>query len=197
MDSLVHSEIKRYQGLKSTRDSIFLRDGQTISQYFAPQLSNINTEKTESLTGWTDEVYDTTGIEAARVCASGQKTWFTPSTEPWFAFEPPQSLGEENEDSDEAALWCARATEVALSELSLSNFYDRIHECYDARSIFATGCLFAEEGTPGSSALNFRQFKVGDYCIAENAQGIVDTFYREFKLTARQIQQQFPNAELS
>ena len=177
--------LRRATSLEQERDSNFKSSWQTLANYYLPQLSNIDTEKTEGLTGWSDEIYDTTGPWAGRICATGHCNWCTPSTEPWFMWAPPANI----RDEDEAAGWCARCTEIALAELARSNFYMRVLEVYYSRCYFGTGILMGEQGK--QTTLNFRQRKIGTYAIAENDEGLVDTTYHRFKLSARAAAQMF------
>lgn len=184
-EPLAKEVMRRCEALEAERRQTFDSSWQTLSDYYYPQLSDVLDQKTEGTTGWSDEIYDSAAIQAGRVCATGQRNWCTPSTEPWFAWGPPQVL----KDEDDASAWCARCTEIALAELARSNFYTRVHEVYYSRTFFGTGHLAAEEGK--QTTLNFRQRKIGTYVIAENDEGLVDTDYYRFKLTARQAVQKF------
>ena len=48
---------------------------------------------------------------------------------------------------------------------------------------FGTGALFIESSAEG---LRYRSIHLGEICIAENHQGVVDTVFRKFQLAARQ-----------
>ncbi len=93
MDLLAKEQKDRYEDLKGPRDGIFMPQWQSITNYCLPQMSNVNTQKTEGVTGWTDRIYDTTAIQAAQICRAGQLNRLTPASEPWAAFEPPEFLG--------------------------------------------------------------------------------------------------------
>ena len=190
-DLLAKEQLARFDALKAVRSATFDQSWQSINDYFLPQVSNVNTEKTEGITGWTDRIYDSTGIRAAQVLRSGQRNWLTPSSEPWAAFEPPEflsSVGQEDA-KDEAAQWLSYATDVTMRELARSNFYSMVNLDYLQLATSGTGCMFLEEGK--ASALNFRQFKCWHVTIEENDEGIVDSVRREFELTTRQAVQWF------
>lgn len=191
-DQLALELLGRFSTLKGERDSQFLPTWQTLAQYFLPSQSAINTQKLPgTISGWTDRIYDTTAIHAGQVLAAGQRNWLTPSNETWFDFEPPEFLSAQGreEDKDEAAQWLANATEVATRELGRSNFYGMVNIDYEQSGVFGTGMIFAEQGK--KQALNFRQFKPWHLGIEEDAEGIVDTVFRQFELTTRQAIQQF------
>ena len=147
-------------------------------------------------TGWTDRIYDTTAIQAAQTCRSGQRNWLTPSSEPWLAFEPPEFLkadGREDEH-DEAAQYLGKATDITIKELARSNFYGMVNLDYLQVTTTGTGMMFCDEGK--KSALNFRQFKSWHFVIEEDDEGVVDTVFREFELTTRQAMQWFGKENL-
>ena len=177
----------RNQNLKNYRDSVFRPAWQTLSDYFLPNLSDIDTEKTEGTQGWSDRLYDTTSIEDARTCTTGQANWATPAAEPWFSWSPPKYMN--MEATDDGAIWCGICTEIALDELARSNYYTMSGVQYKSRTVFGTGQLHIEEGR--SRLINCSSRKIGTYCIAKNDEDDVDTVYSEFKLSARAAVQKY------
>lgn len=135
-------------------------------------------------------LFDTTAINANQVLANGQLAWMSPMEAAWFAFEPQSRKGSEN-----TRTWLAEATETAREELALSNFYTAVHEFYLDRGAFGTACLYLEPGR--RAAINAQVWPVGSFVIDEDADGIVDTVIREFKLTARQAAQKFGEDKIS
>lgn len=186
-------EILRYKALKSWRSARFDPAWQTLSQYFLPNMSDINTEKVEGTSGWSDRIFDTTGIEDARICTTGQSNWATPAAEPWFALVPPKFMN--MEEDDDGYIWCAICTDIMLGEMARSNYYPQSGIQYKSRTVFGTGHLHIEEGK--KSLISCMTRKVGTYCIALDDEGNVDTVYAEWKLTARQAAQKFGIENLS
>ncbi len=127
---------------------------------------------------------DTTAVEACQKLASAHMSYMTPSNELWFKWSSPDS-----EAGDEAESWYNRCSEIANRELSLSNFYTALHECFLDRVGLGTGCLFA--GTSRSGRLLFRHIPCGQFVCAENDEGSVDTVMREFCFTPHQAASQF------
>ena len=173
----------RLKGDRSTWDAMW----QDIANYVMPRKSAITEEKTADVDGWTDDIHDTTAIEANQTLAAGQMSYITPPSERWFEFEHPDSKDEE------AARWYRECSRIALVELSRSNFYLKTHEMYLDRGGFGTGVLYCEEAK-NSDGIRFSNHSVGSYCIAEDEDGLVDTVYREFEMTARQLVSKFGDA---
>lgn len=185
-DELAEQLIARHNALKSDRstwDTLW----QQIADYVMPRKSQVTTKKTEGVEGFTDDIYDMTVIRANMTLAAGQLNYVTPATDRWFAFEPPEEMKEKGGDA--AARWYQLCTEIAFRELARSNFYLEIHELFLDRGGFGTSIIFAEEGK--RTTLNFQNWEVGTYSIAEDSEGVVDTVFREFELTCRQAVQMF------
>ena len=185
-DPVAEDIISRNDSLKSKRsawDTLW----QSLADYVMPRKSQITTKKTEAVEGYTDELYDTTVIRANMTLAAGQLNYLTPSNDNWFSFDAPEEL--KKRGGDIAEKWFGECTEIARRELARSNFYLEIHEMYLDRGGFGTSHLHCEEGK--KSLLNFTNAEVGTYSVDENDEGIVDTVFREFTLTARQAVQKF------
>ncbi len=127
---------------------------------------------------------DTTAVEACQKLASGHMSYITPGNELWFKWGSPDP-----ESGDEAESWYNRCSEIANRELALSNFYTELHECFLDRVGLGTGSLFC--GTSRSGRLLFRHIPCGEFVCAENDEGTVDTYMREFTFTPHQAESQF------
>ena len=184
---LARCEMSREAALLSDRQNKFDPAWQRLSDVFYPNLSDIQGIKTEGLNGWSDGIYDTTPMDAARTCSTGLTSETTPSVEPWFHWTPPQDLN--LDEYDEGSLWCGQATETHLNLLGRSNYYSVSGDANMSRTVFGTGVTLIQEGK--DSLFNAKTFKIGTYCIDENDEGAVDTFYVRVKRTARQVAQEF------
>jgi len=185
-DPIAEDIISRNDSLKSKRaawDTLW----QSLADYVMPRKSQITTKKTEAVEGYTDELYDTTVGRANMTLAAGQLNYLTPSNDNWFSFDAPEAI--KARGGDIAEKWYGECTEIARRELAKSNFYLEIHEMYLDRGGFGTAHLHCEEGK--RNVLNFSNAELGTYCIDENDEGVVDTVFREFTLTARQAVQKF------
>ncbi|MFR4417229.1 MAG: portal protein [Akkermansia sp.] len=131
-----------------------------------------------------DRMTDTTAVEACQKLASGHMSYITPSHDVWFKWSAPDDRG-----GDEAEAWYNQCSEIVLKELSVSNFYTEIHECFLDRVALGTGSLLT--GTSSDGRLLFTNIPCGQFACAENAEGRVDTYVREFAYTAHQARSMF------
>lgn len=184
--------LKRNQRMRAAR-STYEASWQESAEYIAPHRANIQRAFSPGEKK-TDKIFDSTAVRAHPMLSAHLHQTLTPSTQPWLSF----SLRDEelNEDPD-VKKWledCARRMHLALKQ---SEFNVAVHEMYlDLTGPSATGCLLVEERDPiasgGFGGFRFRALPPVEYCIAENAHGRVDTVYRQFKLTCRQILQRWP-----
>src|ERR1700753_305410 len=115
LSKLAEEQIAVYKDLKAERDSQFAVTWQYLAQYFLPQASNINIQKTEgSIEQWTQEIYDTTAIQAAQTLRAGQYNWLTPPNQPWAEYDVPPELKSQDDSADEATddkvVWLGKAS---------------------------------------------------------------------------------------
>lgn len=122
---------------------------------------------------------DTTAVEACQKLAGGHMSYICPGNEMWFKWTGPQMRS-----GDEADAWYARCSEIANRELALSNFYTELHECFLDRVGLGTGSMYC--GTTRSGHLLFKHIPCGQFVCAENDEGVMDTYMREFTYTPHQ-----------
>ena len=186
-NTLAQNIIKRHAALKAERSNwdVLWDD---VARYVIPRKGNILTKNTSGQEQMT-EIYDTTAEQAAQVFAAGLVSQLTPPSEPWFRYEPSDS-----KSSPEFRAWLEQATQTALQAVYASNFYLAIHEDFMDAGAFATSCIYIEEGT--KRPLNFVNIPVGTFSIGEDNEGFVDTVYRDWQWSAKQIEQQWPDIPL-
>ncbi|MBR5895460.1 MAG: head-tail connector protein [Akkermansia sp.] len=143
----------------------------------------------DDMPGGLHRLSDTTAVEACQKLASAHMSYMTPSNELWFKWASPDPAA-----GDDAHSWYNRCSEIANRELALSNFYTALHECFLDRVGLGTGCLFC--GTTRSGRLLFRHIPCGQFVCAENDEGVMDTFMREFTFSPHQACSQFGRSAL-
>jgi hypothetical protein len=188
--------IRRYRELLSQRAQ-WDTSLQEISDYVVPHKSNITTIRTDG-TKQTDKLFDSTAIHAKGLLASSLYTTLTPATQPWLSLVMRQ---EELNDTKTITDWledCSRRMHRALRQ---SNFVTAVHEMYEDLVAFGTGCLFVEEKDPpatgGFGGLRFRSVPWGEFVVAEDFEGRVDTVYRCIKMSHRAVLQKFGEKAVS
>lgn len=138
--------------------------------------------------------YDSTAELAARNLASVVMTSSTPPDQKWINLKNVDETAVENDL--EALKYIDFIEGVVIEALTASNFYIKKYEFDKYRVVFGTGVMFVEEGK-GNKDLNFRTIHIADVALAEDSEGYVDTVYRTFFMSIRDLVQKFGLSNLS
>jgi hypothetical protein len=193
-EQVVHL-VKRKGKLKAQRGT-WESNWQELTNLVLPNEADFNTERSRG-SKRTTHVYDSTGIHANEMLAAGLHGMLTNPASNWF------SLRIKNDqdglaDSSEAKQWLEDTTNVILSEIAAPSvaFSSHIHEYYLSLCSIGTACIFI--GDPvNREGVSFRAIHIEEIFIAENADGIIDTVFRSFEMTVRQIVQKWGEKSLS
>ena len=142
-------------------------------------------------------IYDSTGVHSNEMLAAGLHGMLTNPASNWFSLRLKSSQEEMAQQTD-VKNWLEDTTTAILSEIASPAvaFPSHIHEYYLALCSIGTACMFI--GEPAlRDGISFRAIHIDEIYIAESADGIIDTVFREFKMTVRQIVQKWGEAALS
>lgn len=132
------------------------------------------------------KIVDETGTLAARTLSAGMMGGITSPARPWFRLTTPDpDLAEFGPVKDWLHIVDQRMSAVFLR----SNLYNALPIVYGDIGVFGTAALMAEEDF--DDVLRCYPFALGSYMLAANDKLKVDVFFREFRLTVRQLVQKF------
>lgn len=136
--------------------------------------------------------------ECADKLTGAHMSYLTPMGHYWFRYS---AWGLErkdlsDEEQEEIALWFAKLTDAVKEAVERSNFYDEILSTFYDRVVTGTGALLCEEDTEAMLPW-FTYVPMGTFAVANDARRMPNNFVRELKMTAAQIAEEFPDAELS
>lgn len=134
----------------------------------------------------TQKIIDSTATLAVRTLRSGMMAGVTSPARPWFRLSPP-SQNQEKEPGVKA--WLDEVSKRMSTIFLKSNLYNVLPIVYGDMGVFSTAAMLMEEDE--ENIITFYPMPIGSYAIANNKKLQVDTFYREFQLTARQIVDKF------
>lgn len=148
------------------------------------------------------EVFADTAMISANMLVNGMVGYLCSRNQPWFAFELPGKLnfprtsrmrawtGKRTDSYPEVQRWLQNSADVAYSAFNRSNFYDVSTEFIRDGITAGTSHLLIEDDIVQARIVctvpHFRECY-----IAENEFGQVDTNYRVYKMTLRQLKQKF------
>ena len=179
---------RRYEKLLAQRSN-WEKHWQDLADYLLPRKADITKKRTQG-DKRTELIYDSTGIHSVELLASSLHGMLTSPANPWVSM---RYRDLDLEQDDEANEWLEGCVDLLNKALQRSNFQQEIHELYYDLVVFGTGCLFIEYDPNG---LRFSARNIGEITIAANAEDRIDTVYRCFEMTARQIAQRFEGVTL-
>jgi hypothetical protein len=178
--------LRRYVTLENDRSS-WRNHWMEISDYVLPRRGRFLFQ-TQDDRGKkrNNKIIDSTGTQAIRTMAAGMMSGMTSPARPWFRFAVQD---EALMDDHEVKKWLADVERTLRGILHRSNFYNSAFTIYSELGAFGTAPLYRQKNF--DSVIRFRPFTAGEYVIAENESGVVDTLGRSFTMTVSQVVQKF------
>lgn len=137
-------------------------------------------------------VYNGAAEKAVSTGAAGMQSGVTNPAKPWFRLGVSDP---ELRDRDDIKEWLYAVTDRILSVLNKGGFYRATNAIYEELFAFCTAA-FAILDDP-ENVIYCRPYTCGEYMLATDSRGKVDTFYRETWMTASQLMQKFGRENLS
>ncbi len=180
--------LKRYKALETDRSS-WRSHWIEIADYITPRrgrflLESRNTKGRKRTT----KIIDNTATQALRTMSAGMMSGLTNPARPWFRLATPDPDRDDHQTVKEWLDQAARATRIVLRN---SNFYNAVHTFYTETGAFGTGALYRHPAKDPRKLAVYRPLTAGEYVIAEDEDGVIDTLGREFTMTVSQIVERF------
>lgn len=138
-------------------------------------------------------IVDNKPMVALRTMSAGLMAGMTSPSRPWFRIKADK---EELNAAPGVAEWCERVTDGIHKILQKSNFYRAMPTFYEEIGAFGTAAIGIYEipedaSKPHQPLLYCITYTCGEYWIASDDYGNVNTFIRKFKWTVRQVVMRF------
>ena len=177
---------KRLESLKSLRRPHEHVWQECFDHTYPLRGSGFNQDVIDAQAGQTKKarMMDSTATDSARILASGIMSGLTPANSRWFQLD----VGDETEDERR---WLDNAAQALFENIHMSNFDAEAFEA--SVDIVCAGwfCLYIEENKK-MGGLQFTQWHLSSvYATSTQMNGIIDTVYRCFTLTAAQALNEF------
>lgn len=176
---------RRWQALKTER-ATWDSHAKDMAQYLLPRASRFTTSQTNVGGPKHNKIYDNTGLRSVRILAAGMMSGLTSPARPWFRLKHPD---DDLMAYEPVKIWCSEVTRKILDVFAKSNVYRTLHQGYTEQGVFGTHAsliLPDFETVIHSTSLTW-----GEYAIASDSRGKVDTLYREFRATASALVREF------
>lgn len=132
------------------------------------------------------KIVDGTGTFAGRVLASGMMSGITSPSRPWFKL---RLAGFADDVNYAARVWLDEVERRILLVMAQSNFYNALALLYLDLVFFGTASMLIYEDV--QNVICCHNQCLGEFYLAQNDRGQVDTFCRKFTYTVKQTVQAF------
>lgn len=176
---------KRWSSLKKERQP-WMGDWKACSSYLLPRTGRFLADQNNLGAPSSNLIYDNTGTHAVRVLAAGMLSGMTSPARPWFR------LSIEDDDLAQyhsVRIWLAEVTRRMQWMFSQSNVYRVLHGMYEELGVYGTAsCTLLDDYQKG---IHLYAHTAGEYALATNFKGQVDTQYRNFKKSVISVVREF------
>jgi hypothetical protein len=177
-------EILRAQ-LENERSS-FDPHWRDLSDYILPRRARFTVTDTNKGQKKNQKIIDSTATLAAGTLRSGMQSNITSPTKPWFRITTPEPELAEVQD---VKVWLNVVQRRMSTVFLRSNLYNILPIVYGDMGVFGTAAMLVEEDF--DQVVRFTSIPIGSYYIANDRKGKVRVFFREFRMTVRQLVEEF------
>ena len=175
----------RWGALKTERSS-YLTHWKEISDYLLPRSGRYFVTDRNKGERRHNNIYDSTGTRALRVLGAGLMGGATSPARPWFrlATADPDMM-----DFAPVKVWLSAVQRQMLDIFQRSNTYRALHSTYEEIGAFGTGASVVMDDY--DDVIRHHVLTTGEYAIAQDYRGNVNTIYREFQKTVSELVGEF------
>jgi hypothetical protein len=177
---------KRLGQLRTERDKGWLPLWRDLSDYIAPDKGRWNSDAANDGKRRDQKIINPVAREAAKTLASGMFGGMTSPSRPWFKLATPD-VG--MMEFGPVKVWLQQAEQAMQDVFARSNLYNVLPTLYGDLGVFGVAAMMVMPDD--DEFMRCYSFAPGSYMAATSSRQQVDTLYREFKMTARQLEQQF------
>lgn len=166
--------------------SSWLAHWREISEYQQPRAGRFMLSDRNRGEKRHQSIHDRTAIGAQRTLAAGLMSGMTSPARPWFRL----ALADRDLMEYAAVKTWLHRTGLLLREIfASSNTYRALQQGYGELGLFGTWASVVEPDF--ENVLHHHPLTVGEYALATNDKGVVDTLSREYEMTVGQIVKKF------
>ena len=157
-----------------------------ISEYQQPRLGRFfKTDRNQGKKRH-QNILDNTAVFAARTLAAGMMSGMTSPARPWFKLALPDT---DLMEFGPVKTWLHEVNSLMLSIFASSNTYRALHSCYEEMGLFGTWADFLLDDF--DNVIHHYPMTIGEYALATDHKGNVNTVCREFQMTVWQLVEKF------
>ena len=157
-----------------------------LSTYINPIRGQFSSTNTRGAMIDHQTLLDSHAAVANRVLASGMQSGMTSPMRPWFRLKV---ANKEKNKVPSVRQWLDEVADLMRDVSNQSNTYDVFFSMYEELGQFGTACAIILEDY--DKVIRLRNFTAGEYVLAMDEAGNINTFGREFEMTVDQMVRAF------
>lgn len=186
MESLKTQVRRRWEDLKTERSS-WMPHWREISEVLLPRSGRfLPSGNNKGNRNAYRAILDNTGTRALRTLSGGMMSGMTSPARPWFRLT---TLNPELDESYEVKAWMSKVTSLMQMVFYKSNVYRALQMAYEELGAFGTSATIILDDY--ERVIHCMPLTIGEFAIATDSRGQVDTLYREFRMTVSMLVGEF------
>jgi hypothetical protein len=169
-----------------TERTTWVEHWREISEYQQPRTGRFVVTDRNKGNKRFNKIHDNTAVFAARTLAAGMMSGMTSPARPWFRLEIADS---ELMESAAVKTWLHDTSKLVRAVFATSNTYRSLHSMYEELGLFGTAASVVLPDF--ETVMHHYPLTVGEYALATNQRGEVDTIARELSMTVSQLVEMF------
>lgn len=182
---------KQFAQLDNDRAS-FVSHWRELSEFIDPRGSRFLVSDANRNDRRNSRIVDPSASLAADTLSSGMMSGITSPARPWFRLATPDP---DMMDYGPVKVWLETVQNRMNDMFNKSNLYQSLPLLYSSLGNYSTGAMAVLEDD--DDIIRTVPFPIGSYHLANSARGSVDTCYRKFSMTVRQLVMQFGKDNVS
>ena len=177
--------LQRWTSLQTERSG-WISHWRELNDYVLPRSARFDKSDRNRGTKKHNAIFDNTATRSLRVLSAGMMSGMTSPARPWFR------LGLADKDLMEfgpVKVWLAQVQELMLNVFARSNTYLTLHSIYEDLGLYGTSCALVQDDY--QSLIHHYQSPIGEFALASDYRGRVNTVYREFEKTVGELVGEF------
>lgn len=182
---------RRWEALKEER-STWMPHWQEISEVLIPRAGRFLVSDNNKGDKRHRAILDNSGTRALRTLSGGMMAGMTSPARPWFRLTTKDPKLDESYAVKE---WSSKVTTLMQMVFNQSNTYRALQMAYEELGAFGTTAVVLLDDF--ESVIHCMPLTIGEFALATDARGNVNTLYREFRLTVSALVAEFGYANVS
>lgn len=186
VNETLKQKLNKQLGLLKQERTSFESHWIDLSDYISPRSSRFLVSDANRDNRRNTKIVDPTCTLAERTLASGMMSGITSPARPWFRLALPDPA---MMDFGPVKMWLETVQNRMNDMFNKSNLYQSLPIVYAQLGTYGTAAMAVLEDD--EDIIRTYPFPIGSYYISNSARLSVDTVFREFRMTTRQLVEQF------